>query len=60
MAALAGSLAAALGEMMAGVTEGRAEIRAVDSQVREIHTRADGCEEALRNLVQQDTAAFSL
>jgi formiminotetrahydrofolate cyclodeaminase len=58
VAALAGSLAAALGEMMSGVTEGREKFAAVDSQVREIHAKLSRSRGALRNLVQEDAEAF--
>jgi methenyltetrahydrofolate cyclohydrolase len=58
VAALAGSLAAALGEMMAGLTEGRAKYSSVDSRVREIHKELTDSRNELKDLVQQDTAAF--
>lgn len=58
VAALAGSLAAALGEMMSGVTEGRKKFAAVDSQVREIHAKLTKLRDALRILIQEDSAAF--
>jgi formiminotetrahydrofolate cyclodeaminase len=58
VAALAGSLAAALGEMMSGVTEGRKKFAAVDSQVREIHEKLTKLRDALRILIQEDSVAF--
>jgi methenyltetrahydrofolate cyclohydrolase len=58
VAALAGSLAAALGEMMAGLTEGRVKYSSIDSRVREIHQELKDTRNELKNLVQQDTAAF--
>jgi formiminotetrahydrofolate cyclodeaminase len=58
VAALAGSLAAALGEMMSGVTEGRKKFAAVDSRVREIHAKLTKLRDALRILIQEDSAAF--
>jgi formiminotetrahydrofolate cyclodeaminase len=58
VAALAGSLAAALGEMMSGVTEGREKFAVVDSQVREIHTKLSRFREGLRNLAHEDAEAF--
>jgi formiminotetrahydrofolate cyclodeaminase len=58
VAALAGSLAAALGEMMSGVTEGREKFAVVDSQVREIHAKLSRFRDGLRNLVQEDAEAF--
>ena len=58
VAALAGSLAAALGEMMSGVTEGRKKFAAVDSQVREIHAKLTKLRNALRILIREDSVAF--
>jgi formiminotetrahydrofolate cyclodeaminase len=58
VAALAGALAAALGEMMSGVTEGRMKFAAVDSQVREIHAQLTELRDAVRLLIQEDSAAF--
>ncbi len=58
VAALAGSLAAALGEMMSGLTEGRKKFALVESRVREIHSRLEHLRTALRELVQEDSAAF--
>jgi glutamate formiminotransferase/formiminotetrahydrofolate cyclodeaminase len=58
VAALAASLAAALGEMMSGVTEGREKFAAVDLQVREIHAKLSRLRGGLRNLVQEDAEAF--
>jgi len=57
-AALAGSLAAALGEMMAGLTEGRREYLDQDSRVREIHARLTGARQTLYSLVEEDSTAF--
>jgi formiminotetrahydrofolate cyclodeaminase len=58
VAALAGSLAAALGEMMSGLTEGRNKFAAVELQVREIHAKLKRLRNDLRLLVQEDSAAF--
>ncbi len=58
VAAYAGSLAAALGEMMAGLTEGREKFAAQDLRVRRIHQELTHAREALENLVQKDSAAF--
>jgi formiminotetrahydrofolate cyclodeaminase len=58
VAALAGSLAAALGEMMAGLTEGRPKHSSVDSQVREVHKKLTDARSELNDLVRLDTAAF--
>jgi methenyltetrahydrofolate cyclohydrolase len=57
-AAVAGSLAAALGEMMAGLTEGRAKYSIADSQVREIHRKLTDARMELKDLARRDTAAF--
>jgi formiminotetrahydrofolate cyclodeaminase len=56
--ALAGSLAAALGEMMSGVTEGRKKFAAVDAQVREVHAKLTKLRDALMVLIQEDSVAF--
>jgi formiminotetrahydrofolate cyclodeaminase len=60
VAALAGSLAAALGEMMSGVTEGRQKYSGVDSRVRAIHACLTKLRNNLRVLVQEDASAFGL
>jgi formiminotetrahydrofolate cyclodeaminase len=58
VAALAGSLAAALGEMMSGLTEGRNKFAAVELRVREIHAKLKSLRNTLGLLVQEDSAAF--
>jgi formiminotetrahydrofolate cyclodeaminase len=58
VAALAGSLAAALGEMISGLTEGRRKFAAVELQVREIHAKLKRLRKTLVLLVQEDSAAF--
>lgn len=58
VAALAGSLAAALGEMVAGLTEGRKKYEAVESQVREIHAKLAAARGNLQDLVREDSAAY--
>lgn len=58
VAAFAGSLAAALGEMVAGLTEGKKKFEAVDARVRELHARLGEARLELRRLVQEDSAAF--
>ncbi len=58
VAALAGSLAAALGEMMSGLTEGRAKFAAVQPRVLEIHATLAGLRHQLRLLIDEDSAAF--
>jgi formiminotetrahydrofolate cyclodeaminase len=58
VAALAGALAAALGEMMSSLTEGRQKFASVDFKVRQIHARLSKCRNQLRMLVQEDSTAF--
>ncbi|HYK92313.1 MAG TPA: cyclodeaminase/cyclohydrolase family protein, partial [Acidobacteriota bacterium] len=58
VAALAGSLGAALGEMVAGLTEGRKKYEAVDGQVRESHAKLALARGHLRELIQADSAAY--
>jgi methenyltetrahydrofolate cyclohydrolase len=58
VAALAGSLAAALGEMMAGLTEGRAKFAGVEPQVQKLHATLADLRAALRGLMQEDATAF--
>jgi formiminotetrahydrofolate cyclodeaminase len=57
-AAHAGSLAAALGEMMAGLTEGREKFARQDSLVRKIHRELSEKRNELQGLIQQDSKAF--
>lgn len=58
VAALAGALAAALGEMMAGLTEGRVKFASVQSRMAEAHASLTGLRGALRALVQEDAEAY--
>jgi formiminotetrahydrofolate cyclodeaminase len=58
VAALAGSLGAALGEMVSSLTEGREKFASVDSRVREVHAKLTRFRDTLRRLVQEDSAAF--
>jgi formiminotetrahydrofolate cyclodeaminase len=58
VAALAGVFAAALGEMMAGLTEGRARFAPIESRVREIHAKLTSYRNSLRDLVEEDPAAY--
>jgi glutamate formiminotransferase/formiminotetrahydrofolate cyclodeaminase len=58
VAALAGALAAALGEMVAGLTEGKKKYEGVESRVREIHGRLGEARRALQELVAEDAAAY--
>jgi formiminotetrahydrofolate cyclodeaminase len=60
VAALAGALAAALGEMMAGLTEGREKFVSVEPQVREIHEKLINLRTCLQSLIQEDPAAYQL
>ena len=57
-AALAGSLAAALGEMMAGLTEGRTRFASEEPRVRQIHAKLTEARNCLRALVKEDSLAF--
>jgi formiminotetrahydrofolate cyclodeaminase len=56
--AYAGALAAALGEMMAELTEGRATFAGQDSRIRKIHQELADARGNLNDLVQKDSAAF--
>jgi formiminotetrahydrofolate cyclodeaminase len=58
VAALAGSLAAALGEMMSSLTEGRKKFASVDARVREIHQKLTPLRDTLGMLVNEDSEAF--
>jgi formiminotetrahydrofolate cyclodeaminase len=58
VAAHAASLAAALGEMVAGLTEGRKKFESVDARVREVHRRLTEIRIALQELAQEDAAAY--
>jgi glutamate formiminotransferase/formiminotetrahydrofolate cyclodeaminase len=57
-AAHAAALAAALGEMVAGLTEGRKKYLSVEERVREIHQQLIGIRNALHRLVQEDSEAY--
>lgn len=56
--ALVGALAAALAEMVARFTVGRAKYRAVEPQAQDILQRAEGARVALLALVEADARAF--
>jgi methenyltetrahydrofolate cyclohydrolase len=56
--ALAGALGAALGEMTAGLTEGRERFAQVQPQVVEIHAQLTRLRKTLRALVREDAMAF--
>ena len=58
VAALAGTLAAALGEMMAGLTEGRGKFASVQPQIMDIHAKLAAFRDALRELIQEDAEAY--
>lgn len=58
VAALAGALAAALGEMVAGLTEGRKKYESVDGRVRELHGKLSAARASLQELVREDAAAY--
>jgi formiminotetrahydrofolate cyclodeaminase len=60
VAALAGALAAALGELISGLTEGRGKFAAVDAQVKQIHAKLTSFRDTLRKLVQEDTDVFNV
>ena len=60
VAALAGALAAALGEMMAGLTEGRKKFASAEPQVRGIHEKLIDLRSKLQILIQEDPAAYQL
>jgi formiminotetrahydrofolate cyclodeaminase len=57
-AALTGALAAALGEMMAGLTEGREKFAHIQPQMLEIHSILSGYRKVLLDLIQEDSLAY--
>ncbi|HYD54702.1 MAG TPA: glutamate formimidoyltransferase [Gemmatimonadaceae bacterium] len=59
VAAHAGALAAALAQMVAGLTAGRKKYVAVDAEMREIALRAAGLVNTLSALVERDAAAYA-
>ena len=58
VAALTGALAAALGEMMAGLTERREQFASVQLRVVDIHAKLTVRRSVLQALVQEDSAAY--
>jgi formiminotetrahydrofolate cyclodeaminase len=58
VAAHVGSFGAALGEMMAGLTEGRAKFTEQDAHVRQIHIELANIRKELRDLAEEDSAAY--
>lgn len=59
VAAHAASLSAALGEMVAGLTEGKKKYQAVEERVRGIHSQLLEARAALHRLVQEDSDAYA-
>jgi len=60
VAALAAALAASLGEMVAGLTEGKKKYEAVESRVRDLHVRLGEARRTLQELVKEDAAAYKM
>ncbi|MBX3174897.1 MAG: glutamate formimidoyltransferase [Gemmatimonadaceae bacterium] len=58
--ALTGSLAAALAQMVAGLTVGRKKYVAVEEQMKELGLRAAALVKRLRQLKDEDAAAYTL
>jgi glutamate formiminotransferase/formiminotetrahydrofolate cyclodeaminase len=58
VSALAGSLAAALGEMVAGLTEGRKKFESVHQQAAELHGRLAAAAAELRELAKEDAQSY--
>ena len=59
VAAHVGALAAALAQMVAGLTAGRKKYAAVDAEMRDVSLRAAGLVNELSALVTKDAAAYS-
>jgi glutamate formiminotransferase/formiminotetrahydrofolate cyclodeaminase len=58
VAAHVASLAAALGEMVAGLTEGKKQFQSVEARVLEIHKDLTDARHELQRLVQEDADAY--
>ncbi len=58
VAAHTASLAAALGEMVAGLTEGKKKYQEVEEQVRDLHRQLGEARGTLMRLVQEDSDAY--
>jgi glutamate formiminotransferase/formiminotetrahydrofolate cyclodeaminase len=58
VAAHAATLAAALGEMVAGLTEGKKKYQSVEERVRELRGELAQARDALHRLVQEDANAY--
>jgi glutamate formiminotransferase/formiminotetrahydrofolate cyclodeaminase len=60
VAAHAGALAAALAQMVAGLTVGKKKYAAVDAEMRELAVRAAGLGNTLAALVARDASAYAI
>jgi glutamate formiminotransferase/formiminotetrahydrofolate cyclodeaminase len=60
VAAHAGALAAALAQMVAGLTVGKKKYAAVDAEMRELAVRAAGLGNTLASLVARDASAYAI
>jgi methenyltetrahydrofolate cyclohydrolase len=58
VAALAGALAAALGEMMAGLTEGREKFASAQHKVLDMHSALSAFRNEFLDLIQEDSVAY--
>jgi glutamate formiminotransferase/formiminotetrahydrofolate cyclodeaminase len=58
VSAIAGALAAALGEMVAGLTEGRKKLQAVHQQAAELHGKLSAAVAELQELAKEDARAY--
>jgi len=58
VAALAGGLGAALGEMVAGLTEGKKKFESVEGRVTKLHADLTCAREELCRLVEEDAASY--
>jgi glutamate formiminotransferase/formiminotetrahydrofolate cyclodeaminase len=58
VSAFAGALAAALGEMVAGLTEGRKKYQEVEAQVKDLHMKLNAARSRLRELEREDSSAY--
>jgi len=56
--ALAGALAAALGEMVVGLTDGKYQCRESETQVGELHANLADARKKLQELIREDCAAY--
>jgi formiminotetrahydrofolate cyclodeaminase len=58
VAALAGGLGAALGEMVAGLTEGKKKFQSVEERVKKLHADLSRAREELCRLAEEDAASY--